>query len=37
MVVDTKYYDVLQISTTADELTIKKVSSHSLRPDMLML
>ena len=26
MVVDTKYYDVLQIPTNADELSIKKVS-----------
>lgn len=27
MVVDTKYYDVLQIPPTADELSIKKVSA----------
>ena len=31
MVVDTKYYEILQIETDADELTIKKVQSYPRR------
>jgi DnaJ-class molecular chaperone len=31
MVVDTRYYEILQVKTDADELTIKKVWSPSAR------
>ena len=31
MVVDTRYYDILQIKTDADELTVKKVLSFHFR------